>query len=90
MYNLKERIKEIAEEHFKWYAKGGLEYSSKDFYDIIISQEKSMIEQAKKEAREEFADKIRLEMNTNYIFYKDYCIFKKDIDKLLKEYGEKI
>lgn len=92
MFDEEKRRKEIAEEHFKWYAKGGLEYSSKDFYDIIISQEKTMITQAKEEARKEFAEKIFEQYKIDYVSENEELTpvyFKKAIiDKLLKEYEE--
>jgi hypothetical protein len=53
--------------------------------NLIVSQEKSMIEQAKKEAREEFAVKLRC-----LSFWKNNpdrkIILESDINKLLKEY----
>jgi hypothetical protein len=53
----------------------------------IISQEKLMIEQAKKEAREEFVEKL-----IDKIYYvttgydRSRAVYWIDIDKLLKEY----
>jgi|WetSurMetagenome_2_1015567.scaffolds.fasta_scaffold1059797_2 hypothetical protein len=52
------------------------------FAERIISQEKSMIEQAKKEAREDLVDKLKL-LGTEDA-YGNLAVFKFDIDKLLK------
>jgi hypothetical protein len=56
--------------------------------DIIISQERSMIEQAEKKAREEFAEKLKVAIKNRIIQTTGDNIFIGDIDKLLKEYGE--
>jgi len=52
-----------------------------DFINLIISQEKSMIAEAEKNARKEFAEKLRKKLNS----FLDGLM----IDNLLKEYEEK-
>jgi len=83
MFNEEERKKELIEITY-------LLSFFKDRYekaiDLIISQEKSMIEQAKKEVREEFAVKLKDEMR--YDYHECKVIDVKVIDKLLKEYEE--
>jgi hypothetical protein len=72
--------------------KVGIELLSPDWFRYqIISQEKSMIAQAKKEAREEFAEKIKQLYITPEIDNTDNIylnIMNKILDKLLKEYEE--
>jgi hypothetical protein len=53
------------------------------FAERIISQEKAMIEQAKKEAVKEFAEKLK----SGHKYMND-VVSILDIDKLLKEYEE--
>ena len=71
-----EELRQAISEHV--YAFGIIvpELFCAEIVDEVISQEKLMIEQAKKEARKEFAEKL-----------KDKFYFP-DIDKLLKEYEE--
>jgi hypothetical protein len=59
-------------------------YKSEYLPDKIISQEKLMIEQAKKEAREEFVERLKQEKRYDYRGNKVVDI--RNINKLLKEY----
>jgi hypothetical protein len=59
-----------------------------EFFNTIISQEKSMIEEAKEEAVREFAEKLKDERSITSEY--DYIVYVDDIDKLLKEYKVEI
>ena len=50
----KERINELMSDTLEAYINNG----KKDFLDMMITEEKLMMEQAKKEAREEFAKEL--------------------------------
>lgn len=81
MFDEIERQKELK----RLYASASNEVTFNDFLLKIAMQEKLIIEQAKKEAREEFSEKLKL-----FGFWKDDCntviIYTTDINNLLKEY----
>ncbi len=82
VFNEEERRKELFKIGFQTQQK-----SISDMVNKIISQEKSMIDQAKKEAVKEFAEKLKC-----YSFWlsnpNNKIIYTSKIDKLLKEYEE--
>jgi len=74
----KERIDDLMSNTLEAYISNG----KQDFLTILVSEEKSMIEQAKKEAIKELAKKLK--------GGRKYCLIQSfEIDKLLKEYGIK-
>jgi hypothetical protein len=77
MFSEKERLKKIKKICLS------SAFPGKESFDKIISQEKSMIEQAKKEAVKEFAEKLK----SGHKYMND-VVSILDIDKLLKQYEE--
>jgi len=80
MFNEEERRKELED---KVYDFNGWPDSAIQLAEELVSQEKSMIEQAKKEAVNEFVDRIEIHCSNGQRT-------KESIDKLLKEYNTKI